>query len=360
MRFSEACTFAPTPLRVDREAGIIHGVKVLGLTSSNNRRYTKEAVAKAIKAGLYDGAKVFVDHPSRQGEMRSAADLLGRLRNARLGEDGIYADLHANTAHPMWPRVAEDAEKRLALYGLSHNAEAGDYRFESGQQVVTEISRVESVDLVSAPATNRNLWEGAKVPIPLKQWLEERTTDRTIPANVRRRLFEMAQEIGTFPEQDEPMMADEPPPVDGRQLLAQAVAALMQSGDAGDHDLATKVMRLLKPAPAEEAEEDPDVEKPKEGKRPDVPRPPAAAVLSEGDARDLCALADVPATAPLLDALAGLTEAQARKTILAQKQLAASVRRGTGPPRSASGHGDTSGGDKVPATREAIKSWLKE
>jgi len=361
-RLSEAYTFAPSPLRVNREAGVIHGVKVLGFNSSNNRRYTKEGVAKAVKAGLYEGAKVFVDHPARSGEMRPAADLLGRLHNARLGEDGVYADLHANTQHPMWPRVAEDCEKGLGLYGLSHNAEAGDYHFDRGVQVVPEISRVESVDLVSSPATNKNLWEGAKVPIPLKQWLEERTTDRTLPAAVRRRIFEMAAEVGTFGEQDEPMMADEPAAVDGRQLLAQAVAALMQSGDAGDHDLATKVMRLLKPAPAAEAEEDPDVEngKAEESRRPAGKAPPAAAVLTESDARDLCALADVPATAPLLDALSGLTETQARKTVLAQKQLAASVRRGTGPPRSASGHGEAAHGDKVPATRQAALDWLKE
>src|SRR5262249_23590826 len=108
-------------------------------------------------------------------------------------------------------------------------------------------------------------------------------------------------------------------------------------------------------------DEDPDVAdgKAKEGRRPEK-TPAPAAVLSEGDARDLCALADVPASAPLLDALAGLTEAQARKTILAQKQLAASVRRGTGPPRSASGHGETGGAEKVPTTRQAALDWLKE
>jgi len=137
----------------------------------------------------------------------------------------------------------------------------------------------------------------------------------------------------------------------------------MQSGDADDHDLATKVMRLLKPAPAateQETDEDPDVanDKAKEGRR--VEKAPAALVLTEGDARDLCALADVPASAALLDALSGLTEAQARKTILAQKQFAASVRRGTGPPRSASGHGEGGRADKVPTTRQAALDWLKE
>src|SRR5262249_23028715 len=54
-------------------------------------------------------------------------------------------------------------EKGIGLYGLSHHAEAGNYHFENGTQVVTEISRVESVDLVSNPATNKSLWEDFNV-----------------------------------------------------------------------------------------------------------------------------------------------------------------------------------------------------
>lgn len=42
-------------LRVDRDAGVIRGVKLLGLNSRNGRRYREGALVEAI--GLYEGAK---------------------------------------------------------------------------------------------------------------------------------------------------------------------------------------------------------------------------------------------------------------------------------------------------------------
>lgn len=365
VRISEAYAFAPSPLRVDREGGCVYGVKVLGFTSTNKRRYAREAVAKAVKSGLYEGAKVYVDHPAQPGKSRPAEQLLGRLKKSRLAEDGVHANLHVNTAHPMATRVFEDCEKGLGLYGLSHNAEAGDYHFDSGVQVVTEIVSVESVDLVSDPATNTNLWEGRKVPIPLKQWLEERTTDKALPAKTRKLIFEM---YGAMPEDDDTVMADEPGAADGRQLLAQAVAALVQSADASDHELAQKVLRLLKPAEGgggddevteSDDDEDDGVEhKPKEGKKPR--KAPALAVLTEAEARDLCLLADVQVTAALLEGLTGLPEANARKVLLSHKHQAQQARRGQGPPRSASGHVHESNPGTVPADRQKALEWLRE
>ena len=46
---------------VDRLAGVIRGVKILGLESRNGRTYLPEALAAA--APLYEGAKVNVNHP---------------------------------------------------------------------------------------------------------------------------------------------------------------------------------------------------------------------------------------------------------------------------------------------------------
>ena len=47
-------------MRVDRGAGIIRGVKILGLESRNGRRYPAETLLRAVE--LYDGAKVNVNH----------------------------------------------------------------------------------------------------------------------------------------------------------------------------------------------------------------------------------------------------------------------------------------------------------
>ena len=46
---------------VDRQAGVIRGVKILGLESRNGRSYLPEALSQA--APLYEGAKVNVNHP---------------------------------------------------------------------------------------------------------------------------------------------------------------------------------------------------------------------------------------------------------------------------------------------------------
>ena len=48
-------------IRVDAAAGVVRGVKILGLTSRNGRSYKPEALAAAIP--LYEGAKVNVNHP---------------------------------------------------------------------------------------------------------------------------------------------------------------------------------------------------------------------------------------------------------------------------------------------------------
>src|SRR5215510_10167219 len=48
-------------VRVDREQAIIRGVKIIGLVSRNGRRYRSAALAQAV--GMYEGAKVNVNHP---------------------------------------------------------------------------------------------------------------------------------------------------------------------------------------------------------------------------------------------------------------------------------------------------------
>ena len=48
---------------VDAEAGVLRGVKLLGMESRNKRRYKREGMQKAVS--LYEGLKIYVDHPSR-------------------------------------------------------------------------------------------------------------------------------------------------------------------------------------------------------------------------------------------------------------------------------------------------------
>lgn len=146
-------------LCVDRKAGIIRGVKVLGLISENGRRYTPAAVKAA--ADLYEGVRVNVDHPHKDaGQPRSAYDRLGRLVNIRYVEgEGLYGDLEILMSHPMARRICEAAERMPDAFGLSHNAQGEGEEDKGGVFVVSRIAEVRHVDLVADPATTRSLNE---------------------------------------------------------------------------------------------------------------------------------------------------------------------------------------------------------
>jgi len=147
-------------MRVDRAAGVIRGVKILGLQSRNGRAYLPDALVEA--APLYEHAKVNVNHPKGGPHTpRDYQDRLGVIRSVavRPGE-GLFGDLHFNPKHALAEQLIWDAEHSPENVGLSHNVEARTSR--SGDQVVVEaILRVESVDLVADPATTRGLFESA-------------------------------------------------------------------------------------------------------------------------------------------------------------------------------------------------------
>lgn len=146
-------------MRVEREAGIIRGVKLLGLQSRNGRRYLPAALATA--AVLYEGAKVNVNHPKGNPlAARDYQDRLGSVRNVNAREDGLFGDLHFNPKHALAEQLAWDAAHAPENVGFSHNVEARTSR-DANQIVVEAILKVQSVDLVADPATTSGLFESA-------------------------------------------------------------------------------------------------------------------------------------------------------------------------------------------------------
>lgn len=153
--------------RVDRAAGVIYGVKVVGLSSPNTHgvrgaegtTYTSEALSRALP--LYEGIKVNVDHPPRgkPGMERSARDRFAWLEDAHLAEGGIFADLHfLDPTDPLAVKMMNAAEENPSCYALSHNA-VGRGEVRGGRYVVVEIPEVHSVDIVADGGTNRSLFE---------------------------------------------------------------------------------------------------------------------------------------------------------------------------------------------------------
>lgn len=156
-------------MRVDRDAGVIRNVRVLGKESRNGRTYSEAAMSQAAK--LYEGVRVNIDHPdrSRPKQERGFAELVGTLRNVRRNDDGIRADLHIAKSHPMADLIFESAERWPENFGLSHNAE-GDTSPDG--RIVESVNSVRSVDLVCRPATNKGLFESVGIDTPAALELE--------------------------------------------------------------------------------------------------------------------------------------------------------------------------------------------
>jgi hypothetical protein len=154
----EFVTSGSLKLRVDREAGVIRGVKLLGLTSRNGRRYLTQALTDAI--GLYEGAKVNINHPKGHPlAPRDYQDRLGVVRDVafRAGE-GLFGDLHFNPRHALSEQLVWDAEHAPQNVGMSHNVLARTKQHEN-ETVVEAITKVQSIDLVADPATTSGLFE---------------------------------------------------------------------------------------------------------------------------------------------------------------------------------------------------------
>lgn len=192
----EFCDNRGAALQVDAGRAMIRGVKVLGLTSRNGRAYSPAALVSA--AALYEGAKVNVNHAAGDSTApRDYRDRLGRLREARAAEDGLYADLHFNPKHSLAEQLLWDAEHAPENVGLSHHVRARTATVD-GRTVVEQIVQVHSVDLVADPATTRGLFEHtqaeeANVDISTIGWRELRERR---PDLVREALAELGLEGG--------------------------------------------------------------------------------------------------------------------------------------------------------------------
>jgi hypothetical protein len=81
----------------------------------------------------------------------------GIIRNARVGSDGAYGDLHYLTKHPSTPWLLERIERQMQI-GLSHNAR-GKSRLAGGREIIESVPVVFSIDLVSRSATTTSLFE---------------------------------------------------------------------------------------------------------------------------------------------------------------------------------------------------------
>jgi hypothetical protein len=150
--------------QVDAATGVLRNVAVLRTTSLNNggqRSYLTAALAGSVP--LFEGCRVYADHPSRPipgstvEQPRSVRDLIGRLANVRLAEGVVRGDVQVLSSHRAW--VLPLAKEAPDLCGLSWRGLGKVSRDSRGAEMIEQITRVRSADLVTEPAAVRNLFE---------------------------------------------------------------------------------------------------------------------------------------------------------------------------------------------------------
>lgn len=241
-------------LRVDRDAGIIYGVKVLGKSSPNTHGvrgvegtdYSPEAMKRALP--LYEGRKVNVDHLPRDGKARdySAYDRLGKLVNVRLQDGEPYADLHILKAHRMAEVMFEAAERMPDAFGLSHNA-YGKGEIRGKRYVITEIPEVKNVDVVADAGTTRSLSESRreKPMKTLKSVLESLKVSKKAIKAIQE-MEGMKGCMSSTPEDAMPEYAEEPEDESFETHLGRCIVAILNDEELSPEDKKKKVLAAVK------------------------------------------------------------------------------------------------------------------
>lgn len=175
-----------SPGAIDRTAGVIRGVKIVGRTSRNGRDYSR---ALRGATGKYEGARVFIGHPKRAdlNEDRPFSDWAGVLSNVHERTDGLYGDVTLRKEGRAYREILEAAERFPGHFGLSHVADTkSSGRKVAGFEQIESITEVFSVDIVCEPATTNGLFESAA---PIKT-VRERELEQRVCESLERRLAE--------------------------------------------------------------------------------------------------------------------------------------------------------------------------
>ncbi|MGH8356226.1 MAG: hypothetical protein ACRESF_01920 [Pseudomonas sp.] len=253
-------------LPIDRAKGIIRGVKLLGEESANpppnNNFYPRQTRERAIL--LFEGRRVCINHPDDYNRTRPYQDGMGKMVGVREGGDGLYGDWHFPPGHPLAESVFWDAENNPGGLGFSINGQAGNKRQEGSRVVVEEIASVESIDLVSRPATTKGLYESQRrkdkpMKKKLRVLIEELKARRP---GYARGLLEAAEAGIMSPESEyeEPKAEEAESPggegMDHAQAILDAAIACIRDPNLDTAGKITKIRKLLGMSDTQEAEGD--------------------------------------------------------------------------------------------------------
>jgi hypothetical protein len=340
------------PLQVDEDKGVIFGVRVIGQFSPNchnhpgvteGTEYTPACQRDAV--ALYEGSTIFADHPAKgqpANATRSVRDPVGVLRNVRAltegGEAVTRADLHYLKGSAIAAAVVEDVKRGMGIYGLSHNALPAKASVVNGRYVIERLAEVNSVDLVTKPATNKNLWESVAVSKTFKAVLESWVAKKSAPRKkVARRLLE----DDGLPAAAMDAPSEAPADADPDEALwggfTAAISALLDQYKAGDLDAAAATKAIGKYVKAHAkltGSAEPAAEEDDEGDKPmdDKDKKKADETAQENrvlKAKNACLEAGVKPSATLLKALTLLESDEERAALIEEAKGHAAAKKPT-------------------------------
>jgi hypothetical protein len=138
---------------------LVKNVAWLGSKSKNGYTYTQEALRKA--QSLFEGVKLFINHPSKEEESTGRRDVMklaGIGTRPRFVEGKLRGD--AELLPDTWGEKFWNIAKLMPeAAGMSQNATGKMKKGGDGAMQVEEITKVFSVDLVANPATTSSMFE---------------------------------------------------------------------------------------------------------------------------------------------------------------------------------------------------------
>ena len=238
--------------RIDRDQGVIRGVKFLGVESRNppphNNSYPIEMRRASEK--LLEGAQIYVNHPPRdQGEKtRDYQEKMGVARNIHESGEGLVGDWHFPPKHALADTVLWDAANNQAGLSFSINATAGKIRFDGGRKIVESLEALHSIDLVTRGATTTSLFESV---LTMKKIKNRSIFEALCKKSDRPKVLKLLEDDYAPMLNAETEVADEGG--DAFDHLCNAIGAAMKSGD---WDMADKLYKAAKSTSAPEKKAD--------------------------------------------------------------------------------------------------------
>jgi len=164
--------------QIDETTHSIKGVCVFGTRHSKNG-YDYEDAAISRLALLTEGAKFFINHPSKSEQkdrdgVRDIRDWAGVYTSPRQeGADKIFANLEVRPA--FWELVRDVALMKPPGVGNSINSRVKIFKDHAGKEHVVDIDILKSIDLVASTATTSNLFEshGGNMEINVEEIVDQ-------------------------------------------------------------------------------------------------------------------------------------------------------------------------------------------